>query len=311
MTVALDVRNVSVIQGAAHLLRDVSMTIEGGQVVALVGPNGAGKSTLLNVMSGDIAPDRGDVFLDGQPLPGISLRERARARAVLPQQTFLQFGFRAREVVAMGRTPLPPVAKTEDAAAIAGALEQTETHHLAERPFPTLSGGEQTRVSLSRIVAQQTPMILLDEPTAALDLRHQHLVMQSARRHADDGGAVVAILHDLNLAMTYADRIGLLHAGRLVAFDAPWNVAKPELLASVFDYPLIVTGHPEGGQPLILPVIGRDPDGWSSQGISGSGEEAMMGPSRSARMTNLMDRGGLSCNLYTMQRKGQGDLAPD
>lgn len=254
MTVALDVRNVSVIQGTAHLLRDVSMTIEGGEVVALVGPNGAGKSTLLNVMSGDIAPDRGDVFLYGQPLPGISLRERARARAVLPQQTFLQFGFRAREVVAMGRTPLPPVAKTEDAATIAGALEQTETRHLAERPFPTLSGGEQTRVSLSRIVAQQTPMILLDEPTAALDIRHQHMVMRAARRHVADVGCVVAILHDLNLAMTYADRIGILRAGELVAYDTPWDVALPELLSRVFDCHLTVIPHPEGNQPLILPV---------------------------------------------------------
>jgi iron complex transport system ATP-binding protein len=253
MTTALEVRGVSVIRGTSHLLREVSMAIACGEVVALVGPNGAGKSTLLNVLAGDIVPDRGNVLMNGRPLSSIDARTRARSRGVLPQQTFLQFGFRAREVVAMGRTPLPPVSEADDAAAIARALRETETEHLGERVFPMLSGGEQTRVSLSRIVAQETPIVLLDEPTAALDIRHQHMVMQTARSLAQQGGTVIAILHDLNLALSYADRVGILESGRLVACDTPWKVALPELLTSVFAYPLTVTAHPDGRHPMVLP----------------------------------------------------------
>jgi ABC-type hemin transport system, ATPase component len=122
----------------------------------------------------------------------------------------------------------------------------------AERLFPTLSGGEQTRASLARVLAQQAPLVLLDEPTAALDLRHQHAALRLARALAASGGAAVIVLHDLNLAAGYADRIGILHEGRLVAIGAPWDVLRPELLSAVYGIPIVVHPHPHTGAPLLL-----------------------------------------------------------
>lgn len=251
----IEARSLSVVIGANTLLDDVSFDVRGGEVLALVGPNGAGKSTLLRAVSGDIEPTAGTVLLDGKETAAYHPRELALRRAVLPQQTFLQFAFTAREVVEMGRgARTGRLERERDDEVIADAMERTETNTLANRTYPTLSGGEQARVTLARVLSQEAPILLLDEPTAALDLSHQQMVMEIARELAASGGAVLAILHDLNLAAAYADKLAILHHGRLVASDEPWKALDPALLSEVFDCPIAVARHPMRNCPLVLPL---------------------------------------------------------
>ncbi|MGC4190294.1 MAG: heme ABC transporter ATP-binding protein [Thermomicrobiales bacterium] len=252
--IALTIEGLAVRRGGRDLLAGVDLQVRGGEVIALVGPNGAGKSTLMAAIAGDLEPSSGTIRLFGRELGAWSVGELALARAVLPQQTILQFGFTAREVVAMGRAPLPPDDRRQDDEAIAFALSKTEALHLAERRFPTLSGGEQTRVSLARVLAQETRIVLLDEPTAALDIRHQQLVMLRARALAGRGKAVIAILHDLNLAMAHADRVAVLANGSVRAFGTPWEVAADGLLADVFRCPVAIARHPAQDRPLVIPL---------------------------------------------------------
>lgn len=242
--------------GRAVLVDGVSLDLPSGEVLALVGPNGAGKSTLLRMLAGELAPAAGQVRLDGQPLSAFAPAELALRRAVMPQQTLLQFAFTAREVVAMGRAPHLRAGRGDrrtDEAVIDAALARTDAAHLAARTYPSLSGGEQQRITLARVLAQETPLLLLDEPTASLDIRHQELVMQIARETAAAGGAVLAVLHDLNLAAASATRIAVLRAGRLAAIGPPREVLRAELLSEVFEHPLLVTDHPLRDCPLIVP----------------------------------------------------------
>lgn len=237
------------------LVRDLSFAVHPGEVVGVIGPNGAGKSTLLKLLAGDLAPTSGTISLDGEPLSGFSMQELSRRRAVLPQQSLLQFAFTGRQVVEMGRSPYRgEVSREHDAAAVAASMRRTETIPHANRAFPTLSGGEQGRVSLARVLAQETPLLLLDEPTAALDLRHQGLVMETARELAKSGAAVLAVLHDLNLAAAYTDRLAVLCGGELRAFDAPWNVLTAELLSDVYRCQIAVCPHPIKSCPLVMPL---------------------------------------------------------
>jgi len=154
----------------------------------------------------------------------------------------------------MGRVPLPPGSPDEERKAINSALSATESLHLRDRIYTQTSGGEQSRVSLSRVLAQETPVILLDEPTAALDIRHQHQIMQVAGELAEGGATVIAIIHDLNLAFAYANRIGVMHQGELVAFDTPWGISRTDLLSEVFAFPLQVMRHPFIPHPLVVPL---------------------------------------------------------
>lgn len=273
-------RDVGYEAGARRLLDGVSVEVRPGEVLALVGPNGAGKSTLLKALAGDLVPTAGGVTLDGRPLHDYPARELALRRAVLPQQTVLQFAFTAREVVEMGRSPHLDDARgrgrrgkgrTGERVAdrvVAEAMARTETGPLAARVYPTLSGGEQGRVTLARVLAQEAPVLLLDEPTAALDLRHQQLVMEVARELAAGGAAVLAVLHDLNLAASHADRLAVLCGGRLRAVDEPWAVLTEGLLSEVFACPIAVCRHPVRGCPLVLPLAGGEP--WL--GSAGSGD---------------------------------------
>jgi len=253
----LEARAVSYSIGHATLLDRVSLTLERGEVLGLVGPNGAGKSTLLRLMAGDVRPSDGAILLDGAPIDTYKTKALALRRAVLPQQTVLQFAFSTREVVLMGRSPHLAFAAAEreqDHLAVERSMAQTDTLELAERIYPSLSGGEQQRVSLARILAQETPILLLDEPTASLDIHHQQLVMETARALADDGAAVLAVLHDLNLAAATADRVALLKAGRLFALGPPWQVLTESNLTEVFAHPMSVIRHPMQDCPLIVPV---------------------------------------------------------
>lgn len=240
--------------GGHTLVDAVSLAVHPGEVLILVGPNGAGKTTLLRLVAGDLTPTVGAVALDTVPLIELSPREQALRRAVMRQGTVISFPFTAFEVALMGRHPhLGQWGETrQDHQLARDALEQTDMLAFAERLVPSLSGGEQTRVTLARVLAQQAPLLLLDEPTAALDLRHQHRTMQLARERAATGGAVLAVVHDLNLAAAYADRIGVLHQGRLAALDTPWAVLTPDLLTAVYGVTVQVNPHPTLDIPLVL-----------------------------------------------------------
>lgn len=241
------------------ILDQVSISLGGGNVVALVGPNGAGKSTLLKILAGEIQPNEGKIFLDDKPLTSFSKGELALRRAVMPQEVLLAFAFTVEEVVMMGRYPhslnrgrTGQSQLTDDQAIVQQSMQKTETTHLSERLYPTLSGGEQARVTLARVLAQKTPIVFLDEPTASLDPRHQHLVMSQARRVADQGGMVLAVLHDLNLASMYADQIALLSDGSIQASGPPADVLTRPILEKVFQTRFRVTQHPLMSCPLVV-----------------------------------------------------------
>jgi iron complex transport system ATP-binding protein len=251
VSAALTAAGVTVHIAASRLLDGVDLEVREGELLAVVGPNGAGKSTLLSVLAGDRTPDGGAVRLRGRPIGDYRPRELARLRAVMPQSSALQFAYTAREVVTLGRAPWPPDAGA-DAEAVDTALAGTLTTDLAARSFPTLSGGEQSRVTLARVLAQQTPIVLLDEPTAALDIRHQQLVLRLARDLAGSGRAVLAIWHDLHLAAR-ADRVAVLDAGRLRATGPPETVLTGDLLSEVYRHPIQVIADPRDGRPLVLP----------------------------------------------------------
>lgn len=238
------------------LINDVSIGVHGGELVGVVGPNGAGKTTLLRALSGDVELSAGTVFIDDRPLGEFDARELARRRAVMPQSSYLPFLFTAREVVRMGRAPWEGErGEREHGAKLTEyAMGLTDTQDYAIRAYPTLSGGEQSRVTLARVLAQETPILLIDEPTAHLDLRHQHLVLQLARELASEGAAVVAVLHDLNLAAMYADTALVLHRGELVAAGPTEDSLHPETLSPVFGMDFVLQPHPDLERPMLVPL---------------------------------------------------------
>lgn len=254
-TVVTEARGAVLSLDGTPVLRDVSVAVRAGEVRALLGPNGAGKSSLLGALTGDLPLDGGSVLVDDAPLRSWSPTELAMRRAVLMQQIHLSFPFTSLDVVQMGRAPWrgTPLEEADDQV-VAESLAATDVSHLAGRHFPSLSGGEKARVALARVLAQRTGLLMLDEPTAALDLKHQELVLQIARRHAEAGGAVVVVVHDLGLASAYADQVTLLSGGRVVADGPPREVLTAELLSEVYDYPVEVVEHPGGGSPIILPA---------------------------------------------------------
>jgi len=253
-TVVLAARDVAVSLGGIPILLGVDLEIAAGEVVALVGPNGAGKSTLLGALAGDQPVDAGRVELDGRPLDEWSGTDLALRRAVLPQAVTVSFPFSVRDVVEMGRAPWVAVDGDPDgAAAVDAALAECDVGHLAHRSYPTLSGGERARAALARVLAQASPILLLDEPTAALDLHHQELVLGLARRRTDEGAAVVVVLHDLALAAAHADRIAVLSAGRIVAAGPPAAVLRDDLLSDVYHHRIEVIAHPRTGVPMVMP----------------------------------------------------------
>ncbi|KSU79454.1 heme ABC transporter ATP-binding protein [Rhodococcus qingshengii] len=252
--VTLEARDITVERGGRQILEGVSIEVRAGELVVLVGPNGAGKSTLLAALAGDQPVIAGRVDVDGTDLTQWSPIDMARRRAVLPQKHTIGFSFSARQVVRMGRAPWTGTRREDrDGAAITAAMKTCDVEGFANRPFAVLSGGEQARVALARVLAQETSTILLDEPTAALDLGHQEAVMSVERARAADGDAVVVVLHDLALAAAYADRIVVLENGRIAADGPPESVLHEELLTRVYGYPVEVFPHPTTGATLVIP----------------------------------------------------------
>jgi iron complex transport system ATP-binding protein len=251
----LTARGLRVTYGRSVVLDGVDLDVRGGEVVALVGPNGAGKSTLLAVLSGDPRPDAGHVLLDGVDLREQRLTDLARRRAVMLQEARVSFAFRALDVVTMGRHPWRGTShEDQDDAVVARAMADADVTELAARTFPTLSGGEKARVAFARVLAQQGDVLLLDEPTAALDVRHQESVLARARTAARDGAAVVVVLHDLTLAAAYADRVVVLDAGRVRADGPPRDVLTAALLSDVYRHPVEVVERPGTDEVVVLPV---------------------------------------------------------
>lgn len=254
-TTLITATDVGVDLDGATVLDEVTLEVLPGEVLVLVGPNGAGKSTLLGVLSGERRPSRGTVTLGGRELGDIRHAELARLRSVLTQENAVSFPFRVAEVVAMGRSPWArTIEGRDDVTAVAEAMREADIEHLAARRYTQLSGGEKARVSLARVLAQRTPTIFLDEPTASLDLRHQEDVMRIARRLADEGRAVVVVLHDLSLASAYADRLALISGGRLEAIGAPAEVLTEERVERVYGLPVEL--HLVAGRPVVVPIRG-------------------------------------------------------
>jgi iron complex transport system ATP-binding protein len=239
----LEGRGLTAIADGRRLLERVDIAAPPGMVTVIVGPNGAGKSTLLKLLAGDRSPQSGAVYLNGRPLGAWSPRERALQRAVLPQTPDLAADFRASEVVAFGRYPHRRRAGgEEDRDAVLGAMDAAEVAALAGRACLTLSGGEMHRTHFARALAQiwaplpggRARMLLLDEPTASLDLFHQHAILAKARALSRAGAGVLAVLHDLNLAAAYADRIVVLADGRIDAAGPPGAVLTAERITRVW-----------------------------------------------------------------------------
>ena len=252
MSGALRARGLGVAIDGVRILSGVDLDLEPGEVLAVVGPNGAGKSTLLSVLSGDLAASEGTVTIGEQPIAALRHLELARERAVLTQENQLSFPFTVGQVVLMGRSPWARTARFEDdETAVAEAMLATDVDQLAPRRFTSLSGGEKARVSLARVFAQATPILLLDEPTAALDLRHQEEVMRAVRARAAAGHGVLVVVHDLSLAAAYADRIAMVAGGTVVATGTPSEVLTAERVSAV--YGLAVDVAQIGGRPVVVP----------------------------------------------------------
>jgi iron complex transport system ATP-binding protein len=222
-------------------------------VLAVVGENGAGKSTLLRVLSGEVRPSSGSVTLSGKSLGAYPVLELARRRAVLSQDQSVSFTFTALEVARMGRHPHGETRASEIALE---ALRLCDAAQLESRVFATLSGGERQRVQLARTLAQvwdvPDALLLLDEPTSQLDIKHQQATLRMARAAAERGAGVLVILHDLNLAAVSADRIVMLSHGRSVASGKPWDVLTADRIRRVFGASVSVISHPETSQPLVI-----------------------------------------------------------
>jgi iron complex transport system ATP-binding protein len=236
------------------IIKNVSLQVFPGEVLALVGPNGAGKSSILSVMAGDVRATSGTATLGGKHVGKYRPDEAARVRSVLMQSNQVSFPFTVQEIVEMGRAPwarTPELA--DDDAVIQDALRLADVEHLVERRFNQLSGGEKARVSLARVLAQRTPVMLLDEPTAALDLRHQESVMRAIRTFANEGCAIVVVLHDLSIAAGYADRIAMIVGGKLDAIGTPDEVIVADRVSRVYGVDVDIESVGKPKRPVILP----------------------------------------------------------
>jgi iron complex transport system ATP-binding protein len=254
----LSLEAVSLNYHSRRILREVTFDVQPGEVLALIGPNGVGKSTLIHAASGGHAPISGRISVDGRDLYSLPIELRARQIAVVPQAVHLPEAFTVMDTVLMGRTAYLGWLGRESAAdrAIAiAALERTCAIDLAARYIGELSGGEQQGVLIARALAQAAPVLLMDEPTAHLDLKHQADILKLICGLAhDENLAVLIVLHDLNLAAQYADRVALLSDGRLQVIGPPRQVLTADYLSPAYGLPISIFPHPLNGAPLVLPT---------------------------------------------------------
>ena len=242
---------------SAAVLADVSFELRRAEILGIIGPNGSGKSTTVRLMSGVLRPQTGSVLWHGRPLAQVRRAELARHLAVVPQGTAIEFPFSVMEVVLMGRAPHLGAFAFEgdrDIKVAEAALRRTSTLHLAHRFIHELSGGERQRVILARALAQQPQVLLLDEPGAFLDIRHAVEIYDLLRDLQAEGMTIATVLHDLNLAALYCDRVALLKAGRLVRLGTPAEVITYATLTEVYETEVYVGTNDITGQVNVLPL---------------------------------------------------------
>ena len=251
-------RSLSLRMGKRQIINDISLQLYGGEMTALIGPNGAGKSTLLRLLTGFLTPDSGERLVEGRPLEAWSADALSRRRAVMLQRTQLHADWPIETVIAMGRSPW---GSTPHAEMIRQVMEETGCDHLAGRRYPSLSGGEQQRVQLARCLAQlwrdgaPEGWLFLDEPTSALDLYYQqHLLRLLKRLTRSSQLHVCVVLHDLNLAALWADRILLLHQGKLVAQGTPQEVVQQPIISRWYGAEVRMGEHPDTAAPQVYLV---------------------------------------------------------
>lgn len=257
----LTAEGLSVGYGDVTIVKDVSLEIAPGAITALVGPNGCGKSTLLKAFARILTPKSGRVTLDGRSIRDYPTREVAKKMALLPQGPVAPEGLTVTELVAQGRFPHQTLFRQwspGDRAAVEKAIQMTDLEEFAERPVQSLSGGQRQRCWLAMVLAQDTPLLLLDEPTTFLDLKVQvDLMALLSRIVAEEGRTMLLVLHELNLAAAFADHVVMMREGEIVAEGAGTEVIRPDELQSVFDLRSDVIPDPVTGRPVCLP---RTPD---------------------------------------------------
>jgi len=256
----IELDNVTFAYEEEPVLRGVSLHIPPGQMLGIIGPNSSGKSTLLRLIAGILHPNSGSVVLDGRDSSGLTRRETARLVSFVPQETPVTFPFRVQEIVLMGRTPhLSAVSfESEKDFQIANeALKSTDTYHLRDRFLDELSGGERQLAIIARALTQAASIMLLDEPTSFLDIRHQLDIFNIITRlNRKQERTIIVVSHDLNLASLYCSRLVLLHEGRIAADGKPEEVLTPDILQQTYNVAMTVTPDPETGKPFVIPRAG-------------------------------------------------------
>lgn len=252
----LQAEHISKSYGSRSVLNDVSLTVRAGEWVGIIGPNGSGKSTLLSLLSGADSPAGGRIELKGRSLRSYTRKALSQTMAVLLQESLPPIGYSVREVVEMGRFPYQSWfgSETEDSGPyIDSIMERLQLTELEERPIDRLSGGQRQRVALAKLMAQSPSIVLLDEPTTYLDIRYQVQFMDVVRDWQQDCGlTVVSVLHDLNLAALYCDRLVVVHEGRIAADGSPEEMMSPDVIGRYFDTRAAIVPHPGNGRPQLL-----------------------------------------------------------
>lgn len=251
----IHLKNLSLSFGKRTILKGINADFKAGELTILLGPNGTGKSSLLKLITQEY-PSSGEIHFFGDHVKSWKSKSLAKHLGVLPQSSSLTFNFSVKEVVELGGIPLE--GSTESIQAIARQnMTDTDVYHLAERSYPSLSGGEKQRVHFARVLTQLAQsngkkILLLDEPTSALDLSHQHQTLRLATRLVSEGAAVIIVMHDLNLAAQYADRIMILNEGTIVADGSPWEVLTQENIEAIYNWKVQVIPHPTDQYPLVI-----------------------------------------------------------
>ena len=265
-TLALE--NIWFSYGSSAVLKGLHLKVAPGEMVGLVGPNGTGKSTLLNIASRTLKPQRGRVLLGDLDVQEMSPRQKASRVSMVPQSPAVPNGFSCLEVVLMGRNPHLGLLQWEgprDVEIVRHAMELTGTAEFASRPIASLSGGERQRVFIARALSQEAPLLLLDEPTAHLDIGYQPAVLDLIQQvRTETGVSVLAAMHDISLAAQYCQRIAVLHQGSVYAVGTPEEVVTAEIVSQAFGAEVAISHHPVHGTPVVLPI------GHSARNINGA-----------------------------------------
>lgn len=249
----LELKDVDVHIDGRPVLSGINLDIRAGELLSIVGPNGAGKSTMLNAITGDVPVAGGAITLFGEPIGAWDATELAMRRSVLMQNVDVTFPFTVGDIVRMGRSPWEGTTQEmDDDMIVSSAMGMTDVAPLEQRVYTSLSGGERGRAAFSRVLAQATPVLLLDEPTAAMDINHQEMLMRLGRDYAQAGCAVVMIVHALDAAAAWSDRVALMEQGRMRAVGEPEEVFTAQRLSDVYRCPIEVT-HRDDGSLVILP----------------------------------------------------------